>query len=96
MKRIIPLVITHKFRRQLDCRLLPQSNCGRNRLVGNHRIIPLLTFILLAVWTFLPTASVRADMGPHPTMDFELAWTIPRVSVAEPRRCCRIGNGTES
>ena len=47
------------------------------------RIIPLLTFILLAVWIFVPTASVRADMGPHPTMDFELVWNIPRVSVSD-------------
>lgn len=47
------------------------------------RIIPLLTFILLAAWTFLPTASARADTGPHPTMDFELVWDIPRVSVSD-------------
>jgi hypothetical protein len=47
------------------------------------RIIPLLTFLQLAAWTFIPTISVRADTGPHPTMDFELVWAIPRVSVSD-------------
>lgn len=47
------------------------------------RFIPLLTIGLLALLTFLPTASVHADVGPKPTMDFRLVWGIPRVSVTD-------------
>jgi len=39
-------VITHKFRRQLDCRLRPQSNCGQTRFVGNHQLLEMFLKLL--------------------------------------------------
>lgn len=47
------------------------------------RFLPALTFALLALLILIPAQPAHADMGPKPTMDFRLAWSIPRVEVAD-------------
>jgi hypothetical protein len=43
----------------------------------------LLFVPLLLVLLFIPSIRAQADTGPHPTMDFQLAWNIPRGTVLE-------------
>lgn len=43
----------------------------------------LLVPILIVALLLVPSFSVQADTGPHPTMEFQLVWLIPRVSVMD-------------
>jgi hypothetical protein len=47
------------------------------------RFLSLSALFLCAASALFPTISARADTGPHPTMDFQLVWSIPHVSVTD-------------